>query len=56
MKFNKEWHTSHHMPKNPSLEQRIKWHIEHQQHCECRAIPKNLQEEINKRDLQIDFD
>ncbi len=49
MKLNKEWHTLHRMPKNSSLEQRILWHIEHQQNCECHTIPKNIQEEIKKR-------
>ncbi|HEY5749826.1 MAG TPA: hypothetical protein VIU12_27355 [Chryseolinea sp.] len=27
MKLNKEWHEHHPMPKNPTLEQRIQWHV-----------------------------
>lgn len=48
-KMNKEWHESHPMPKNPTLEQRMEWHIEHARHCHCRPIPPKLQDEINKR-------
>jgi hypothetical protein len=56
MKFNKEWHESHLMPKNPSLDQRIKWHIEHYLNCDCHTIPENLQEEIKKRSLHLDVE
>jgi len=48
MKINKEWHLKNRMPKNPSLEERIKWHIEHVKNCACRPIPKRLQTEIEK--------
>lgn len=48
-KFNKDWHLVHVMPKNASLEQRIAWHLEHQENCGCRAIPQKLMQEINKR-------
>ena len=51
MKLNKEWHLSHPMPKNPSFEQRIKWHIDHQKHCGCRKPPQKLAEEIRIRQL-----
>ncbi|CAM4259325.1 hypothetical protein FLTE109939_01945 [Flavobacterium terrigena] len=46
MKLNREWHKSHKMPKNPTLEQRIDWHIEHSKNCNCRKIPTNLIEKI----------
>jgi hypothetical protein len=42
MAINKEWHLQHLMPKNPTLEERIAWHIEHKKHCTCRDIPENL--------------
>lgn len=51
MKLNKEWHLAHSMPKNPTIEQRIKWHLEHAKHCQCRGIPDKLQAEIKKRIL-----
>ncbi len=49
MKLNKEWHLSHPMPKNPTLEQRIKWHIEQARQCACREIPVTIKKEIEKR-------
>lgn len=48
-KLNAEWHNKNKMPKNPSMDQRIQWHLEHQNHCNCRGIPEKLVEEINKR-------
>ncbi len=48
MKINREWHDHNRMPENPTLAQRIDWHIEHSKHCACREIPKNLQKIIQK--------
>jgi len=48
MKLNKEWHLTHRMPKNATLEQRIAWHLEHKKNCGCRDIPEKLKEEILK--------
>jgi len=48
MNLNKAWHKKHRMPKNPTLEQRIKWHQEHQKHCSCWPVPKKLQAVIKK--------
>lgn len=48
-KFNKDWHLAHVMPKNASLEQRITWHLEHQENCGCRPIPQKLLTAIAKR-------
>ena len=41
-KINKEWHLSHKMPKNPTTEQRVEWHIQHAKHCTCREMPEAL--------------
>jgi hypothetical protein len=30
------------MPAKATLEQRIQWHKEHQEHCACREVPKSL--------------
>jgi len=49
MKINKEWHLKNKMPKNPSLEERIKWHLAHEKNCKCRPIPEKLLEEIKKK-------
>ncbi|KKQ74344.1 MAG: hypothetical protein US96_C0034G0005 [Candidatus Woesebacteria bacterium GW2011_GWB1_38_5b] len=49
MKINAEWHKKNKMPKNPTEEQRIKWHIAHAKNCACWPIPKKLQEIIDKK-------
>ena len=46
MKINKEWHMKNKMPKNPTHEERMKWHIEHAKHCTCREIPDSIRKEI----------
>jgi hypothetical protein len=50
MNLNREWHLQNKMPKNPSFEQRVQWHLEHEKNCKCRPIPAKLLEEIaNKK-------
>jgi hypothetical protein len=34
------------MQKNPSLQQRIEWHLEYYKNCFCRDIPPRLKEEM----------
>ncbi|MFN0213197.1 MAG: hypothetical protein ACKVT2_03000 [Saprospiraceae bacterium] len=52
MKINKEWHEKNKMPKNPSFDQRVKWHLEHLKNCGCRKeIPKKLGEELKRRNM-----
>lgn len=53
MKINKEWHTKNKMPKNPSFEQRVKWHLAHQRNCSCRPIAGKLAEEMKKRGIKF---
>ena len=47
------WHKENKMPKNPSLEERIKWAIGHAGNCGCRPIPKSLLPKIEKRKLTV---
>ena len=49
-KLNREWHLAHKMPKNPSLEERIEWHIEHARYCKCREMPDSIKKAIAERD------
>lgn len=51
-KINEKWHKENRMPKNPTVEQRTEWHLEHQKHCACREIPEKLLEEMKKRKLK----
>ena len=53
MKINKAWHLIHRMPKNPTFEQRVKWHLDHQKNCSCRAIPEKLLEEMKNRGVKF---
>jgi hypothetical protein len=41
-KLNKAWHAKHRMPARATLEQRIRWHLQHRRHCSCRPIPPKL--------------
>jgi hypothetical protein len=40
--MNKLWHEQNKMPLKPTLEQRIRWHKDHQKHCACRKAPEGL--------------
>ncbi len=49
MKINAKWHLENKMPKNPTLDERINWHIKHAKNCLCRPIPPKLQLIIDKQ-------
>jgi len=51
-KINTEWHKKNRMPKNPTIEQRIEWHLKHHKHCSCRPIPEKLLKELKKRNIE----
>ncbi|SHF22761.1 hypothetical protein SAMN05443144_106167 [Fodinibius roseus] len=53
MKINENWHKKHPMPKNPTIDQRIEWHIEHAKQCKCRDIPEKLKAEMVKRKIKF---
>jgi hypothetical protein len=50
MTINRAWHGKNRMLKNPSLEERITWHLEHSKNCSCRPIPEKILAEIKKRE------
>ncbi len=50
MKLNGEWHRKHPMPRNPTNDQRIAWHLEHGKHCKCTPMPRKLAYLIRKRE------
>lgn len=41
-KINADWHASHPMPKNPSMQQRVDWHVVHARACACRPMPASV--------------
>lgn len=53
-KINADWHKKHRMPKNPTVQQRIKWHLEHQKNCGCHpGLPLKLKEDMRKLKMKI---
>jgi hypothetical protein len=48
MTINAAWHKANPMPKNPTLDQRMAWHVAHAKACGCREIPPKLRAEIRK--------
>jgi hypothetical protein len=40
--MNADWHATHPMPRNPTLEQRLAWHLGHRRRCNCRPMPPRL--------------
>ena len=51
MAINALWHKENRMPKNPTLDQRITWHLAHAKNCNCRPLGGKILEEIKKRRL-----
>jgi hypothetical protein len=52
MQINKNWHLANKMPEKPTLDQRIKWHLDHVENCTCRPLEGKILEEIKKRGLR----
>lgn len=50
MKINESWHTKNKMPKNPTLDERVRWHLAHSKNCTCRPLAGKILEEIEKRE------
>jgi hypothetical protein len=49
MEINTAWHSRNRLPEDPTLDQKIKWHIEHARHCSCRSFDPEILEELKKR-------
>ena len=47
--MNEGWHSAHPMPKNPTIDERVDWHLEHAKDCGCRPIPETISQEIDRR-------
>jgi hypothetical protein len=50
--MNRLWHDKNKMSKNPSLKERIAWHVEHAEFWGCRPIPASLFPKIAKTKLR----
>lgn len=51
MKINAIWHSKNKMLKNPTVDERITWHLAHAKNCACRPFDEKIKEEIGKRKL-----
>jgi hypothetical protein len=52
MAINREWHLRNKMPKNASFEERVKWHLSHNENCACRpGFPEKLKIEMKKKGI-----
>jgi len=49
MPINREWHEKNRMPKNATDEQRLKWHLEHAKHCDCRPLTKDFEAKLRAK-------
>ena len=47
-KISVEWHERNVMPRNTTMEERIKWHLEHSENCGYRPIPEGVGAEIQE--------
>lgn len=41
---NKAWHEHNRMPRNPTFQQRVAWHVAHAAACGCRPMPPAIVE------------
>jgi hypothetical protein len=50
MSINADWHSKNKMPSKPTMDERIKWHVDHLDNCNCRKdLPLKIKEELEKR-------
>jgi hypothetical protein len=48
--INAEWHKANRMPAMATIDQRVRWHLEHQKHCRCRTdLPASIKAELQRR-------
>jgi hypothetical protein len=47
--MNATWHKKHRMPKNPTPQQRLDWHLAHAKACKCREMPASVLAELRRQ-------
>ena len=45
---NTEWHLHHKLPENPTLDQRVEWHIAHARRCPCPSHDEDILEKLKQ--------
>ncbi len=48
-KMNAEWHRVNRMPAEPTLDERLDWHVAHDKQCGCRKMPASIVAELALR-------
>jgi hypothetical protein len=48
---NTAWHSRHKLPENPTLDQRVKWHMKHARNCPCLPPDEDILAELKQRYL-----
>jgi hypothetical protein len=51
MALNREWHATHRLARNATLQQRLDWHLAHAAACGCRVMPESIRQELAARGL-----
>jgi hypothetical protein len=46
---NTEWHAKHALPQNPTLDERVNWHMDHARRCPCLSNDEDILPELQKR-------
>ncbi|MGO9558748.1 MAG: hypothetical protein ACLPQS_17450 [Acidimicrobiales bacterium] len=52
--LNRQWHAEHRLGSGASLDDRVRWHLEHAKVCGCRPIPDLVLAEIHRRGLDLE--
>ncbi|MGE5520918.1 MAG: hypothetical protein ACM3VS_13385 [Candidatus Dadabacteria bacterium] len=48
--INADWHNKNKMPAKATMDERIRWHLDHMNNCNCRKdLPLSIKEELIKR-------
>lgn len=50
--MNEDWHNEHHLLPNAPLDERVRWHLQHQQKCACTPVPADVQAAIDEHSSQ----
>ncbi len=54
-RLNRDWHATHKMPMNATLEQRTDWHLAHIENCGCRKdLPPTIRKELERRGIDVE--
>ncbi|GCE76152.1 hypothetical protein [Cellulomonas biazotea] len=47
------WHDAHVLGQGAPMDARIAWHLEHAAACGCRAVPRTVVEELERRGIPV---